>query len=99
VNDPPSDPNDLNDPIGSLEAMLADARPVSLTDLVRVNRDKFSRTLGLATQDAGRDPRTEAAAAELTKLIKDAKRVWPTGDVRVDPAEVRRLLAELRAES
>jgi hypothetical protein len=95
VKDPLSDPND---PIGSLEAMLADARPVPLTDLVRVNRDEFSRTLGLATQDAGGSPRTEAAAADLTDLIKDAKRVWPTGDVRVDPTEVRRLLAELRAE-
>jgi hypothetical protein len=85
------------DPIAALEEMLANARPVPLTDEVRVDRDEFPWLIGLATQGATASAGTERAAAELTELGRKAPKVMLTPDVRVPVKKVRELLAELRA--
>jgi hypothetical protein len=70
--------------LAQLDALLAAAQPIPLLDEVRIDR---RRALDLARQLGG---------TELVRTFESARRVPLTGQVRVDPQEVRELLDGLR---
>lgn len=95
------DEDRLTAAIAELEHLLAHARPVPLTDQVRIRastlRDVFGR-LDDAVQFAGLGPGAAEALAELGRIVAEAKPIPLTRDVRLDPRRVEPLLAAMRSD-
>ena len=87
--------------IADLEQLLAHARPVPLTDQVRVRPSVLRDTIGGvddAARSAGLGLDAAEPLAELGRIAADAKPIPLTRDVRVDPRRIKLLLDQLRPD-
>jgi hypothetical protein len=85
--------------IASLEDQLRDAKPVPLTDQVRLEKTQMDATLSEMRTGFSRAGLTHALplADRLDQLFQNAKPIPLTDQVRVDKAEAFDILDQMRA--
>ena len=101
--EPPDPGIDLRSAVDELSALVDHARPVPLTDQVRVEREEL-RTALERIRDAvaaelgpvGGTPKLRSALEKLERAGERAKPVPLTSQVRVSAKEIRKQLEKLR---
>ena len=90
---------DLTEAIAALESLLANARPVPLTDQVRLRPGALRDAVARVEQEgrsAGLGFDAYDCLDELERIAAEAKPIPLTREVRVDPRLIRSLLDRLR---
>ena len=101
--EPPDAGTELRSAVGELGALIDHARPVPLTDQVRVEREELRAALA-RVRDAvaaelgpvGGTPKLRSALEKLERAAERAKPVPLTSQVRVSAKEIRKQLEKLR---
>jgi hypothetical protein len=88
---------DSDAPARRLIALLEGARPVPLTDQVRVDKNDAYELVAAVRDGAGSSPALVSAAEAVEDAVRNAKPVPLTDQVRLPNERVAELARELRA--